>query len=84
MKIHSMSCHSRLNLDSLLEDLALSPRPLEFRGKWVTHGTGGNQRDNACLLSPPKIEPDCNSVSSKSEALLHGPETDAPGLGGKV
>lgn len=64
MKIHSMSYLSKSNLDSLLEDLTLSLRPEEFPGKWVTLGTGGTQRGNACLLSLPKMDPDCSSVSS--------------------
>lgn len=85
MKTHSMSCRSKLNLDSLLEDLALSLRMWEFRVKCVTQGAAaGTQRDNACLRSPLKMEPDCNSVSSQSETQLHGSRTDAPALGGKV
>lgn len=84
MKIHSMSYHSKLNLDSLLEDLALSLRAWEFRVKCVTHGTAGTQRDNTCFSSPPKMEPDCSSVSSQSEAQLHGSKTDAPAMDGKV
>lgn len=79
-----MSCRSKLNLDSLLEDLILSLRTWEFREKCVTRGTAGTQRDNACLGSPPKMEPDCNSVSSQSKAQMHGSKTDAPALGGTV